>query len=68
MMIKLIKAGRPTNAAVRPLSCHSSEPDFDRGSVPGASFQDCLNRWRVEHLERDSSFRIRVLRAADLIE
>ncbi|MDI7266608.1 MAG: hypothetical protein QME96_01270 [Myxococcota bacterium] len=58
----------PKGGAMRPLSCHGSDLEFDRGPRPAADFQECLNRWRIEHIERDWSFRVRVLRAAGLMK
>jgi hypothetical protein len=67
-MKTMMPAGRPKRGPARPLSCHGSGLDFDRGTGAGPDFRALLNRWRIEHLEQDWSFRARVLRAAGLVE
>ena len=61
-------ADRPENPEIRPVTCRSSDSEFDFGRrrYPGPG--NPTQNWRAEFLEADRSFRLDVLRAVGLIE
>lgn len=67
-MKNMMPAGRPKAGPMRPLVCHWSDLDFGRGARDAQGFRTMFDRWRVEHMEQDRSFRTRVLHAAGLMD